>query len=209
MSIPLALALLAQISVYGGEGAGAWAGNTTRYVFSYGDSRVAQVGWQRVLETRSGSVAVDNVGIGGATAASLAARVAADLADAKRYSNTEAALVNVGANDTSLAADPATHEATWEANLGAILDAIHAKWPAARVYVMRPWARGAGVLADTIAAWIAVVLASRPWAANGPDERVWLAGVDDGALMTMDGVHYSFPDGHDECAAQWKTVLGY
>ena len=75
----------------------------------------------------------------GATVASRAATIAADIAaiDLVRSSNMQAVLFNLGANDSY--ALPA--EATWKANLATILDAMNAQWPAAKVYVMRPWTR--------------------------------------------------------------------
>lgn len=128
-----------------------------------------------------------------------------------------AVLINYGVNDLvypkGLGGGPSgianLDEATWKANLGAMLDAIHAKWPTATVYVTRPWMRGYDADCDTLAGWIATVLSTRgPWAVAGDDERVWLRGADNGATMTSDGLHYSAA-GNTEKAAQMKAVLGY
>lgn len=115
-------------------------------------------------------------------------------------------LLNLGVNDI-LTGLPT--EATWIANYQTILDAIHTKWPAVRVGLMLPWLRGYDADSDTVAARIATVQASRStFTFIGPDERVWLKGADNGTTMTTDGIHYSTA-GKAECAAQWKTALGY
>jgi hypothetical protein len=99
--------------------------------------------------------------------------------------------------------------ANYQAALEYVLDALHAKYPQAAVYVARPWRQGAEFVAPTNdwATRIGVVVAARSWAHLGHDERVWLEGGDDGATMSVDGVHYSAA-GIIECAHQWATVLG-
>lgn len=142
--------------------------------------------------------------LNGGTVALMAASIVADLA-AVTDTPTHI-LFNLGAND-SLAL-PA--QAVWEANLATILDAMHTKWPSIRIYVSRPWRRGApaGSL-DSIATWINNVRATRTaWVFLGDDERVWLEGGDDGATNTSDGLHYSVA-GAAAKAAQMVTVLGY
>ncbi len=115
-----------------------------------------------------------------------------------------AVLLNWGANDVgSLPA-----EATWEADYLAIIDKVHAKAPNAKVYLMRPWRRGYDAEAATLHGWIDTIVAARAFTYVGPDEAVWMKGADNGAAMTTDGIHYSTA-GQAECAAQWKTVLGY
>ena len=128
-----------------------------------------------------------------------------------------ATLVNYGVNDIyyphGYGGGPSgiSHldEAAWKARLGAMLDAVHAKFPAAIIYVTRPWMRGYDADCDTLAGWIATVLSTRsPWAVAGDDERVWLKGADNGATMTSDGLHYS-TTGNAQKAVQMKTVMGY
>ena len=143
----------------------------------------------------------------GATVASRAATIAADFAaiDLVRSSNMKAVLFNLGANDSY--ALPA--EATWKANLATILDAMNAQWPAAKVYVMRPWTRAHPAECNTMATWTNAVLVARAaWASVGPDERVYLENGDDGVTYTYDGVHPTAA-GYVLTAAQWKTALGY
>jgi len=132
------------------------------------------------------------------------------LIDADLAANTnpfvQFAVVNLGANDV-VAGLPA--EAAWEADLGYILDAIKVKWPAAKVYVMRPWRRYYAAGCNTLAGWIATVVGARAaWAFVGPDERVFLENGDNGATYTDDGVHPNAA-GYSLTAAQWIAVLGY
>ena len=152
-------------------------------------------------------VAPGNLGRSGATLGSAVALIDADLA-AMPEAGTQWlrwVLVNFGANDAlSLPA-----QATWEANLAYYLDALHAKYPAAQIFVARPWRRGYGGECDDLADWIDNVLASRSaWAFVGPDERVYLENGDDGATYTLDGVHYNGP-GSIVTAQQWLSLLGY
>jgi hypothetical protein len=144
----------------------------------------------------------------GETVALARTRIDADLATmlGPASVNVTRILFNLGV--TNFAALPA--QATWEADYAYLLDALHAKYPAALIYCARPWAVGYDAEADTLAGWLATVVAARsPWAQLGHDERVWLKGADNGATMTSDGVHYSYPAGFAAAAAQWMTALGY
>jgi lysophospholipase L1-like esterase len=138
----------------------------------------------------------------------MKALVDADIA-ARPEEIITALLFNLGVNDVNLGI-PA--QAAWESNAGYILDAFHTRWPGIKVYMMKVWYRaGAPAQADldTLNTWIDNVVGARAgWAFVGPNEQVWLEGGDDGATMTYDGVHYSAA-GNAECAAQWKTALGY
>lgn len=145
--------------------------------------------------------AQDNDARAAQTASGEAAVLASDLA--AQPANHIAVLFNLGVNDFVGGV-----EATWIADVQAIADACHVRWPSATFYLMRPWKRSFNATADTYAGWINTVVGSRTFCALGPDERVWLKGADDGAAMTTDGIHYSAA-GEAECAAQWKTVLGY
>jgi lysophospholipase L1-like esterase len=144
---------------------------------------------------------------GGATIASQQALIDADLATMTAAGNIwiRSIIVNFGANDVSSL--PA--EATWKANLDYVLDALHVKYPNASVYVTRPWRRGFAAECNTLATWIAAELVARStWAFVGDDERVWLEGGDDGATMSVDGIHYSTA-GQAVAASQRKTAIGY
>lgn len=116
---------------------------------------------------------------------------------------TDRILINLGANDVgSLPA-----EATWKANLTSIIDSFRAKWNCV-IYISRVWRRDFETQCDTLATWIADVVATYPSGVYvADDERGWLEGGDDGATMTTDGVHYSAA-GQVEKVEQMKTVLG-
>jgi lysophospholipase L1-like esterase len=143
---------------------------------------------------------------GGATAATTAGTIDASLA---AYSSTvdqvRWVLLNIGAND----ANDGVTEANWKTNYGYILDAIHAKWPNALLYVMRPWTRGYDAVCDDFAAWIGDLVTARAgWAFLGPDERDFLENGDDGVTYTVDGTHPTTA-GYALTAAQWQAVMGY
>lgn len=147
-----------------------------------------------------------------------------------QFTYTDVAVGGIGAGyfrtniDAILAGTPATHhvslcnlsvndfgnftQADWITAMNYILDAIHTKWPGITVYLMKPWKRGANAIADSFASWIDIIIASRAFCHAGPDERSWLKGSDDGATMTIEGIHYSLA-GQTECVAQWLTVLGF
>lgn len=149
-------------------------------------------------------VAIETIARPGYTVAQMKALVDADMA-AWASDPVQSVLFNLGANEMGIL--PA--QATWEANLAYILDAFHAKWPAVKVYLMRPWRRGYAADANTLATWINnVVTARAAWAFNGPDERVFLENGDDGVTYTSDGVHPNAA-GYALTATQWQTALGY
>jgi len=175
-----------------------------------GDSKTASAAWLKTvvaaLPLPSGLVwALDDGGVSGSTVASSAASIATVLAGMDDTGDPVSVLCNWGANDVNVL--PA--EATWKANYLAIIDACVAKWPQAKVYLTRPWRRGYAIQCNTLAAWIADIVAARPGIAfAGDDERVWLESGDNGAAMTSDGIHYSAA-GQAAKALQVKSVLGY
>lgn len=114
-----------------------------------------------------------------------------------------AALVNLGVNDFGHVTG-----AQWIADMETVLDAMHAAWPEADIYLMRPWKRGYDATANLFAGYIDTIIAAKPYASYGPDERVWLKGSDDGATNTYDGIHYSAA-GEAACVAAWKHGLGF
>ena len=182
---------------------------------SLGDSKTAAKPW--VASLASGVAAVTTLpwknydgGVGGSTVASTYNTIDAILATLPADATTgdyQDVLCNWGANDMG---DPAVmaNEAAWEAYYLAVIDKIHAKAPRAKVYLMRPWRRNYNSEAATLHGWIDTIVAARAFTYVGPDEAVWLKGADDGAAMTVDGVHYSTL-GNTTCAAQWQSVLGY
>ena len=151
---------------------------------------------------------MSTVAVSGATVVSMAALVDSQIAaliTSQAGVPISSVLINLGANDVG--SMPA--EATYKTNLAYIMDAFHAAFPSAQVYVARTWRRGYAAESNTLAGWIATVVGARAgWGNLGFDERVWLEGGNDGATMTTDGIHYSTA-GKAECAAKWKAVLGY
>lgn len=134
----------------------------------------------------------------------LAANVDAWIAAAARA--PEWALVNIGINDMGA---PATSQASYEADLAYVLDAMHTAWPACAVLVSKVWGRGYDAAAVTMGGWIGNVVTPRAaWVAISDDEGVWAKATDNGATMTTDGVHYSAA-GNIEKAAQMLTAMGY
>ena len=133
----------------------------------------------------------------------MAGYIAADLAEIT--GTPTAVLFSMGT--VELPSLPA--EATWKADALAVLDAMRARWPAVRVYMVKPWRRGYSAESDTLAGWIDAVITLRPsFVFAGHDERVWLEHGDDGVAYTSDGIHYS-NKGSAECARQWRTILGF
>jgi lysophospholipase L1-like esterase len=139
------------------------------------------------------------------TVADMEPRITTDIADLGYVLTMRAILVNRGASD--MQAMPA--QVDFETDLGNILDAMHAAYPLAQVYVMRPWRRYYGTEADMLATWIGNVVGARAgWANLGPDERVFLENGDDGTTYTTDGVHPNAA-GYALTAAEWLSALGF
>lgn len=151
------------------------------------------------LVTASGSAWVGtNVGIPTTTVAQWAASLNIIPSNAR----TSVVLVNLGAND--VLAMPV--EATWKANYLAILDDIHAKSPGAIVYVSRAWRQGYDTESDTLATWVADIVAARSFARLGDDERAWFKP--NVATYSDDGVHYNAA-GDTAAETVKQTAMGY
>jgi len=113
--------------------------------------------------------------------------------------------MNLGAND--MMSLPA--EAAWITNYQGIIDATHIKWPLAKIYISKPWTRNHDADAITVAGRIDTLIAANSgFCFAADDESGWLKGADNGAAMTLDGVHYSTA-GDTEKINQMVTVLGY
>lgn len=145
----------------------------------------------------------ENLSLGGRTVATGADEIDAEL-DASSIS-PQYVLANLGANDVSLGLPT---EATWKADYQYILDAIHTKWPSAKIYMMRPWRQTYDTECNTLAGWIADLVAANSYCYTGPDERVFLENGDDGATYTRDGIHPNAA-GYALTAAQWQSAIGY
>lgn len=118
--------------------------------------------------------------------------------------NPDYVLCNLGAND----ATGTVNETTWKADYQYIIDAVHTKWPNAKIYLAKAWRRNYTTNCNTLAGYIDDLVAANPGVCfAGHDERVWMENSDDGATMTTEGTHYS-PTGVAELLNQWETVLG-
>lgn len=144
-----------------------------------------------------------NKGVSGATVESTLLAIDSTLATMAR--NYKYVLINLGVNNfVSL-----PEEATWRSNYQSIITAINGKWPTAKLYLTKPWKRDYDATAVTVAGWIDTLVAANPGVCFVADnEAVWLKGADNGATMTLDGIHYSAA-GMTEKANQMITVLGY
>lgn len=140
--------------------------------------------------------------IGSSTVAIIKASIDTNIAlHSQAYVNY--LFINLGANENT------TDWAAWESDYCYIIDALLAKWPGARIYLVKAWSRGRDAYYTTMHGHIDDIIALYPGKVfAGHDESVWLKSTDDGYTMTIDGTHYSSA-AHTECAAQWKTILGY
>lgn len=175
-------------------------------VLVFGDSKAvnAYAAFPNALSDMSHQFVMPTIASAGATVASRASTVAADIAAI--VPTPEAVLWNLGASDVT--ALPA--EATWKANAQTCIDAIVAKWASTKIYFMRVWVRNEAADCNTLATWYADLVAANPTTCFlGPDERVFLENGDDGATYTSDGIHPTVPAGCQLTADQWRTVLGY
>lgn len=160
-----------------------------RYVAS-GDSKTATDGWQPGLDIAANAAGETmwlkhlNQAVSAYTAAQLKTYLDTNLPLAGY--GVEKVLLNIGVNDLTAG----TIEATFKTAYLGCLDAFNARWPSAKVYCTRVWARTYDE--TNINAWIGDCVALRPSFANlGDDESIWLEGGDNGATMTTDGIHYS------------------
>lgn len=174
---------------------------------------LAQLAWQR--DKSLISFGVEGLGVGGSTLGNHWNAIVNGTTEGGVTANEldlmpfvpEAVLFNLGTNDFGSWGTGGFPE-QWEARLGAVLDAIHAKWASAIVYVAIPAAKSAsaGAVAGVAAAIGRQVAARALYCRIGHDERSWLEGGDDFATMTSDGTHYSVA-GARELATIWHGLL--
>lgn len=171
-----------------------------------GDSKTSRLQWQGTLidlleAGAGGRWGFETIAYPGITMGGEAARIGVDLTQTRQTPSY--VLFNFGANNvTSLPA-----EATWKADAQTVLDAVHAKWPSAQVYLMRIWRRSYAANCNTLAGWIGdLVTTNSTFCHLGPDERVFLENGDNGATYTSDGI-YPNAAGYALTAAQWEAVI--
>lgn len=135
----------------------------------------------------------------GRTTALAKAAVDAELAAA--VGTPDYILYNLGANDTDF-------DATWHTNTAYILDALHAKWPNAKIYMAVTWERVTG-FAYNLAhrAAINTAIAGRSYCYIGIDELTLENGDDGATYFNVDGTHPNRA-GYIKTAQLWKAVLG-
>jgi hypothetical protein len=142
----------------------------------------------------------------GYTAAMMRPLVDADLAAYAGDSKPLAVLIDLGANDMGIYF-ASLSEAKWKADMGYILDAMHAKFPATPLFIAKPWVHGCEVAVPScndVAAWIDALIAARAgWVFVGMDERTWLPAA------STDWVHPTNPAGYEIMAQQWLAGMGY
>lgn len=122
--------------------------------------------------------------------------------------DTTVITINLGANDYSSGYSQWQYPG-WVTWYRAVIDAMHAKAPNAKIGLAIAWRRGYNADADLAAGYIAEVVQGRPWAYVGIDERVILQGVDDGVSETNanDGIHPTTAVYAVEANA-WITIMG-
>lgn len=145
--------------------------------------------------------------VSGASTAYMAGYIAEHINNALLVGQPDFVTYSLGAND--VVAMPS--ESTWKANTTGSINALLAKWPNAQIYISRPWRRSYLTECNTLATWIADVVALYPNNCHlGPDERIYLEGGDDGLTMTSDGIHPK-TDATTQgiVASAWKAAMGY
>lgn len=140
------------------------------------------------------------IGRGGYTVAQMKDLIDRDLLGL--YGNPSYILINLGTNEAA-AGQPSINGATWQTNLGYILDAMHAKWSSARLGVAKIYRTSDnGDLTTMDDTWIpAVVNARLSFAFIGPDERAFLPG-------NMSDASHPNHAGYVLTASNWKTAMG-
>lgn len=172
-----------------------------------GDSKTARDGWQ------SGLIALMNtaeptcvwtynldVSYGGATLTTMAAGIDALLSAYKEPPPTYI-LSNLGVNGLLGSEEE-------KVRYQYIIDALHTKFPAALIFIAKPWKVDYDDRADGFATMVDELVDENPlYTAVGHDERIWAKGADNGATMLdVGGVHYSTA-GNVECGIQWATLI--
>jgi lysophospholipase L1-like esterase len=164
---------------------------TTRYFTVFGDSKSVSTTWPNLLinllEMSTGHhwAAGDNFAVAGTTVASTKAIVDANLAAA--VSTPENVCINLGSNDAS--SIPA--EADFKSNYRYIIEAIHAKWGSAKIYLTKP-VRLSG---SPPSAPTASTLTIHGWIDTLVGEYAYVyAGVDETGMAGGDGYVTNYTD---------------
>ena len=180
----------------------------TSAIVALGDSKTADGVWTDTLVTNLTTATghawtLYNGGAANATLASTAPGIAGTLAVINPTEPVTHVLMNWGANDVvSLPA-----EATWETDYETIIDAVHAKWPLATIYLSRPWRQTYDTESTTLVTWIGTVQAARStFTVLADDENVWFKP--NVATHSDDGIHWNVV-GNAAKATATQTAMGY
>jgi lysophospholipase L1-like esterase len=193
-----------------------------RKILTYGDSKMfgafeansitipfgALAGWQRMLQSAVNTnntltITMARSGLGGMNVGQLANMVTNRLISLPRVVTPEFICVNMGANDCATTVDTA-----FTNNYATVLDRLHEKFPAAKVYVVGIWVRPGCVNQAAIRGCATTLISQRSeWCFAGPDESVYLENGDGGASLMHDGTHPNHA-GYIKTAEQWRAVLG-
>lgn len=155
-----------------------------------------------------------NVGVGGQTSTYWRNNIDATLAVTK--DNYTVVLYQIGVNEFG-----SIDEDTWVANVEYTLDAMHARWPAAHMWLSYPWKCApdgggnctADAIADQYAGWVNRVVSERStFVSAGDDERAWfkpnIATYSDDA-GNLKGLHFYTAAGQAAKVQQMMTLLGF
>lgn len=186
------------------------------YMVAIGDSKSAQYAlpdgyrWQLEQNVTAAVAGRDgqflkSYGASGYTTATSKAGIDAYLASMVEVEKTpEWVLVNLGSNDATGLRSGAVTYASWSADMGYILDAVHTKWPLAQIRLMRPL----HLTFETEYAlyngtWIPDIIATRPtFVGLGPDEWTFLPGH-------LADVTHPDSSGYVLTGSEWLANLGY
>jgi len=158
-------------------------------LWAVGDSKTVNGTWGTtaafwITDHRIRDASFDNGGLNGQSVTGWRTIIDTTLAGISK--NYDDVFIDLGVNDST------PGDATWQSNYAYIVDAIHTKWPSAKIIISYPWKRSWGASTAACHTAIDAMLSTRgPWAVAGDDEAVWLEGGDNGVTMTSDGVHYS------------------
>jgi lysophospholipase L1-like esterase len=116
-------------------------------------------------------------------------------------------VIDLGVNDVGFTAPwVLPNQTTWQNDYLAVLDALHAQWPNALVYITKPYKGGGDdSVFDTMAGWVDNVVAARAFARAGDDERSWFK-PNIGTYST-DNLHFNTTAGQAAKAAAVEAVL--
>lgn len=183
------------------------------WFWMYGDSKTmvrrTQGSLMSRLEEGDGSRWLyDAVGRSGYTVSQQAALIATDLANVPSSVNPSFVIINLGTNDA--AALPA--ENTWKANYRTIIEAIHAKWPSATIWLVKP-VRLSGTPPSSP---VAAVATMHSYIDGLAGEYAYVEiGFDETALENGDSYVTYFADfahpnqaGYAQCAVLQMTAMG-